>query len=288
MLDDYFNKTMPTYSSNKSAFDFSDGYGADPIQRRYGVSQRDIDRALREKQTQLELRAKESEVVAREVSINSALSKQNYENRLRAETEAQLSDAYQALGQAATADDYATIVKRYPNALRDDAFKSALDTSYQTAQKQHEYVLKAAEVGALRQFDQLSQTGTPAPRALAEAVTRKRDQDLVSELAVRGVDVPREEDGSLDPEVASMAQAKRESEKLMPEERQFVLDKWRQLQRQITDPLTEWESDEAKQSALSQMQDLETFLNPMNRLSRPNNGQATQPTTIPTDNYFQL
>lgn len=282
---------MPTYTSERKAmFDFSDGYGSDPIRRRYGIDERDIDRSLRQKQLELKLRGDEATIIGQEVSNNRNLAQQYYETKTRAETEAQLADAYQALSNARSVEDYTSIVKRYPNALRDDGFKTALNTGFDTAKQQNEYVVKAAEIGALRQFDQAVGSGMQGSRALAEAATQRQEKALEDSLKVRGMEVPRNEDGSVNQDALSLASAELDSQRLEPEERQFVLDKWRMLSKQVADPQYLWNSDEEKSAAMQQMQDLESLLDPRARRKRQSSTAApaaSGPASVSLDNYFE-
>ncbi len=271
-------------------FDFSDGYGTDPIRRRYGIDERDLERALRQKQLDLKLRSDEAQVIGQEVSNNRQLSEQHYQNKVMAETQAQLADAFQALGNAKSTDDYATIVKKYPYALGDQRFKSQIDLGLQTARQQNEYIMKAAEIGALRQFDSAVQSGMEGPRALAEAATQRQEKNLESALTVQGMEVPRNEDGTVNQDAVSLAAAELESQKLQPEERQFVLDKWRMLSKQVTDPQYLWNSDEEKSAAMQQMQDLESLLDPRLRKNRQTSTAApaaNTPASVSLDNYFE-
>jgi hypothetical protein len=78
--------------------------------------------------------------------------------------------------------------------------------------------------------------------------------------------------------------AEMDADKLEPEERAFALEKWKMLARNVADTNFTM-TDDDKQSALREMQELENLLDPRKRGQRAP-GATSPSSTIPNDDYF--
>jgi hypothetical protein len=284
----------------ESSFDFSDEFGMDPVRARYGTSSADVRRAVEQKELDLNIRNQEASILSQQLGSARMAAETNYKLRQQVETDAQLSDAYEQLGNANDLTSLTKISERFPAAQRDEAFRSsyadrrAMLESYETSR------LEASKLGALDAFERRvnpppvalggSLNATPAEpmdprRALAEAVDETIATSTEGQLKARGVEVPRLPDGTPDRATMATLRAEMGADRLEPEERQFALDKWRMLARNVSDINYGWSSDQEKQNAIQEMKDLEDLLDPRKRSQRAP-GAAPAPSTIPNDDYF--
>jgi hypothetical protein len=284
----------------KSSFDFSDEFGMDPVRARYGTSSADVRRAVEQKELDLNIRNQEASILSQQLGSARMAAETNYKLRQQVETDAQLSDAYEQLGNANDLTSLTKIGERFPAAQRDEAFRSsyadrrAMLESYETSR------LEASKLGALDAFERRvnppqvvlggSQTSAPTTpmdprRALAEAVDETIATSTEGQLKARGVEVPRLPDGTPDRATMATLRAEMDADRLAPEERQFALDKWRMLARNVSDIAYGWSSDQEKQNAIQEMKDLEDLLDPRKRSQRAP-GAAPAPSTTPNDDYF--
>jgi hypothetical protein len=285
--------------ARKSAFDFSDQYGVDPVRARYGTSSADTRRAIEQKELDLNVRNQEASILGQQLRNASDAAVTNYKLRQQAETDAQVADAFEQLSNANDLTSLTRIAEKFPAAQRDERFrnlyserKGMLD-SYETSR------LEASKLGALDAFERRvnppqvtlggSQPSTPVEpmdprRALAEAVDETIATSNEGRLKARGVDIPRLPDGTVDREAMAALRAEMDADRLEPEERQFALDKWRMLARNIADGASMMTDDE-KQNAMREMQDLEDLLDPRKRRQRAP-GATPPSSTIPNDDYF--
>jgi hypothetical protein len=285
--------------ARRSAFDFTDEYGMDPVQARYGTSRADVRRALADKSVELDVRSQEASILHSQLANAKLAAEENYKIRQRLETDAQLTDAYDLLGRANDLTSLTKINERFPAVQRDEGFKSAYAERKSLLENYETSRLEASKLGALDAFERKvnpppvalggSLDATPAEpmdprRALAEAVDETIATSNEGVLRARGVDLPKRPDGSVDREAISALRAEMEADRLEPEERQFALDKWRMLARSVGD-VHSMMNDEEKQSALQEMEALEGLLDPRKRRQRAP-GAAPAPSTIPNDDYF--
>jgi hypothetical protein len=286
--------------ARKSQFDFSDEYGVDPVRARYGTTSADVRRAVQQKELDLNIRNQEASILSQQLSGARTAAETNYKLRQQAETDAQVADAVEQLGGANDLTSLTRIAERFPAAQRDEAFRNLFTERKVMLDNYESSRLEASKLGALDAFERRvnppqvalggSQTAAPATpmdprRALAQAVDETIATSTEGQLKARGVEVPRLPDGT--PDRASMAtlRAEMDADRLEPEERQFALDKWRMLARNVSDISYGWSSDQEKQNAVQEMRDLEDLLDPRKRRQRAP-GATPPPSTIPNDDYF--
>jgi hypothetical protein len=284
----------------RSTFDFSDEYGMDPVRARYGTSSADVRRAVEQKELDLNVRNQEASILGQQLRNASVAAEANYKLRQQAETDAQLSDAYEQLGSARDLTSLTKIGEQFPAAQRDEAFRNSYADRKAMLEGFETSRLEASKLGALDAFERRvnpppvalggSLNATPAEpmdprRALAEAVDETIATSNEGMLRARGVEVPKRPDGTADREAMATLRAEMDADRLEPEERQFALDKWRMLARNVSDISYGWSSDQEKQNAMTEMQDLEDLLDPRKRRQRAP-GATPPSSTIPNDDYF--
>jgi hypothetical protein len=286
--------------ARRSTFDFTDEYGIDPVRARYGTSSADVRRAVQQKELDLNIRNQEASILGQQLRNASMAAEANYKLRQQAETDAQLADAYGQLGNVNDLGSLAKINERFPAAQRDEGYKAAYAERKALLDNYEASRLEASKLGALDAFERKvnppqvalggSLNATPAVpldprRALAEVVDETIAASNVGQLKARGVEVPVRPDGAPDREAMTALSAEMEADRLEPEERQFALDKWRMLARNVSDISYGWSSDQEKQNAINEMQNLEGLLDPRKRRQRAP-GASPSPSTIPSDDYF--
>jgi hypothetical protein len=284
----------------RSAFDFSDEYGMDPVRARYGTSSADVRRAVEQKELDLNVRNQEASILGQQLRNASVAAEANYKLRQQAETDAQVADAFEQLSSANDMTSLTRIGEKFPAAQRDERFRNLYSERKSMLESYETSRLEASKLGALDAFERLvnpprvvlggSVDATPAEpmdprRALAEAVDETIATANEGQLKARGVEIPRLPDGSPDRATMATLRAEMDADKLQPEERQFALDKWRMLARNLSELNFNWNSEQEKQDAMREMQDLEDLLDPRKRRQRAP-GAAPATTTIPNDDYF--
>jgi len=285
----------------KSSFDFSDEYGMDPVRARYGTSSADVRRAVEQKELDLKIRSQEALILGQQLRNASMAAEDNYKIRQQVETDAQVADAYEQLGNANDLRTLTQIAERFPAAQRDQAFRNLFTERKSMLDNYENSRLEASKLGALDAFErkvnppQVNLGGSidaaPAapmdPRqALAETLDETIAASNESQLAARGLEIPKLPDGTPDRAAISTLRAEIEADRLAPEERQFALDKWRMLARNTSDSNYFWNSEQDKQAAMKEMKDLEDLLDPRKRRQRAPGAASASLPTIPTDDYF--
>jgi len=284
----------------ESSFDFSDEYGMDPVRARYGTSSADVRRAVQQKELDLSIRNQEASILNQQLSGARIAAETNYKLRQQAETDAQVADAVEQLGEANDLTSLTRIAERFPAAQRDESFRSLYTERKAMLDNYESSRLEASKLGALDAFErkvnppQVTLSGSidaaPAtpmdPRqALAETLDETIAASNESQLLARGLEIPKLPDGTPDRAAISALRAEIEADRLAPEERQFALDKWRMLARNTSDINYLWDSEQDKQAAMKEMKDLEDLLDPRKKRQRAP-GATPAPSTIPNDDYF--
>lgn len=271
------------------AYEQTLGEDYDPIRERYGLSRVNVQRAIQTKELELNVRNQEASILGQQLRNASQMAEESYKLRQRMETDAQLTDAYEALQNANDVRSLTEIYRKFPAVQRHDGFKAAYDERKSLFDSAASAAVDAAKIGALDDFNQRMSGPEPAdPKtALAGAVDKSLSDSNEALLEASGMDIPRLPDGSPDRARMNVMRSQLDAERLAPEERQFALDKWRMLNQRvqnIADPAT----PEERESMLNEIGQLENLLDPRKRNQRGTSAPGSAaPSTIPNDDYFQ-
>lgn len=267
------------------AYEQTLGEDYDPIRERYGLSRVNVQRAVETKEMELNARNQEASILGQQLRNASQMAEEFYKQRQRMETDAQLTDAFEALQNANDSRSLAEIYRKFPAVQRHDGFKAAFDERKSLVDSSSSAAVEAAKLGALDDFNQRISGPEPTdPKtALAGALDKSISDSNEALLEASGMDIPRLPDGTPDRARMNVMRSQLEAEKLAPEERQFALDKWRMLSQRVNDPSN---MDDDKEMLKKEISDLENLLDPRKRRNR-NAPAATASTTIPNDDYFQ-
>jgi hypothetical protein len=270
----------------RNSFDFTDEFGVDPVRARYPISSRDVERAAKAKEYELNVLNAEASVVGQQLRNVSLAAEEAYKARQRMETDAQLTDAYGALGNVNDVQSLLEIGRTYSAAYRDEAFKASYDEKKQLLETRSKMALEAAKYGVYPEYrDSAAAAGSPE-EAVAQAVSER--ESLVSQGTLRGsgYEVPRNPDGSVDRQQLAILRAEQEASTLQQEERRYLLDKWRSLSERKFDPVKQavepWsEADD------EELRSLENLLDPRRRAAGNNRaGGAATGGSSSTDDYL--
>lgn len=262
------------------------GEDYDPIRQRYGLSRQNVQQAIQTKELDLNVRNQEASILGQQLANARVLAEEFYKQRQRMETDAQLTDAYNELQSARDSVSLADIYRKYPAVQRDEAFKAAYEERKALYGAAASAAVDAAKLGVLGDYNQkMAAPQPPDPKmALAEAVDTSISDTTKGQLQARGLEVPTLADGTIDRAGMNVMRAQLEAEDLAPEERQFVLDKWRMLSKKVNEPAS-YDPDEVDSAKVEILQ-LEQLLDPRKRKQR-NSTAPSGPSTIPNDDYFQ-
>lgn len=291
-IDNAFKRVAERNRERTSVYDFNDEYDVDPVRMRYGTSDADVTRATELKEYELTLQNQEAAIMGQRLSNTKLLAEEAYKQRQRMETDAQLTDAYGALGEANTPAALADISVRYAAATRSEDFKNAFAERKALFDSRATAEVEAAKLGVLPQFtENVERNGgvdaMDPSRALASAVDSGVERSTRGVLEAAGVEIPMTANGVPDRVAMDSLRAQIDSRQLESEERQFVLEKWKSLTK-VLDSEVERQllGADGVAEARRERAALETILDPRSRSAR-NNARPEAPNPgSPNDDYF--
>ena len=161
----------------QSAYDFNDEFNVDPVRMRYGTTIMDARRTTSLKEMELDLRNQQANIFGQQLRNASLLAEEGYKLRQRMETDAQLTDAYEALGEAKTPEQMQQLRENFSLAFRDEVFSNNFTSKEQNIGKNELLRAKAAEAGKLLEFDSALSSGQSASNAALNLVSAAASEE---------------------------------------------------------------------------------------------------------------
>lgn len=239
--------------------EFEDAYGDDPIRRRYGISDYDVNMELERRKALLANDASEAALLGQELQNTKLLTEEAFKQRERVLEESHAADALRELQDVDDPKQIVSVLSKYPRAVIDPTVKAITDQKFKAREVLNNLSVKATELGTFPEFKEKTQSGQDAVDAFATANTER--SDMMTRSTLEGLDIPVPENRS---EMLALEQRARAMEP-DPALRQSLVADRKMYEETIQDPMS---TDEEKAEAERKLQGVRDQLQGARALGR--------------------